>query len=262
VFRAIFKSIELQREVLSSFINLTNDYLLAVAIQSLENNITTLNIVATQFFAQQLTNWNLATVQNFITNQLIPTLEMQQIQTRQYIAAVIPATTQAIESWVIRNTYIPLHQRILQEDIERHADTAQIRNTAIPTALQPLQHNITSVAAIATTALAAANAVKTWIDDCGAPMCDALGPKSKLGNLLKALEPLLALLAGVEVAHLTEHDLESLADKLASVDMSSLTSFMDAFVEGGETVGTAAGDILGELTSAGGAVLREIGVPV
>ncbi len=251
-----------QLSITATFTNLLSDFILGEAIQTLSNDISLLQTIVALWTPQQVTNWNLTTTQNYVLTQLLPALEAQQLALTQYTAAIVDTILPDMERRIVEDTYVPLHQRIVQEDIERHADTAQIRNTAIPDAVDALDRKYAPVAALAATALSVANAAKTITEDCAQPMCDAAGGAGNFKKVWDLLSGLLGLLAGVEVAHLTEHDLESLAERFASVGAGGLETFMETFVGGGASVGDAAGAILGEITDAGAAALREIGVPV
>ena len=90
------------------------------------------------------------------------------------------------------------------------AQAEQYADDAIDAKLGPV---LLTLAALATQI----RNITSWIDDCGEPMCDTMGPKTGLGKWLKALEGLLGLLAGFTLAELTEHQLEHYATVFASI---------------------------------------------
>lgn len=91
-----------------------------------------------------------------------------------------------------------LHREIVKLDGQVVLQGKQLNNLS-----HNVTHNITPklvlALAIATEAGKAANAAKTFVDECGEPMCNIQGPKTDWGKLFKRFGPaaLFALLAAV-----------------------------------------------------------------
>lgn len=261
VFDAIFTALHREQEAWASFVNLQADYLLGVAVQSLKNDIHLLETVATLFRTAKADTFADRLRINTIENVIVPTLLRAIQDTQTFTNAALQRQSLVLKQWSVDHIFQPMRERIAQEATRRQIADDHITQTVIPAVRADLMQQLAPVVVTATAALGIARKVATWVDECGAPMCDTMGPKTDLGKALKALGGLLGLLAGVELAHLTEADLEHLAHVLASIGERGATALLDDFVEGGADIGDAAHLILGDIGSAGRAVLDELGVP-
>lgn len=147
-----------------------------------------------------------------------------------------------LRTWAIDNIYHPLLQDVW--------NTISVLDTEIKADVRALEREIAGldvgdIAGLAARlgALAAAvAAVTTWVEDCGAPMCEQMGPKTDWSKLLKVLNVagMLALLTSI--GGLTEAELEQLAANVASIGASPAAAFVDAFVTEGDTLARAIAD--------------------
>jgi len=152
-----------------------------------------------------------------------------------------------VETWAIDNIASPL----LNEIAVAKADVldALERGLAdVETYARDLvsSETLDRVAALAGLAAIVA-ALGAWIDECGVPMCETYGPGTDLTKLLKGLEALLGILAGVGLANLTERDVERIASYFLAITAGDAEGFVNAFAGAGETLGSAGGTIVSDL---------------
>lgn len=141
---------------------------------------------------------------------------------------------------------------------------------AILSELGVLQSTVSALSQLAVPALATevstltktVTDLQTFNDECGVPMCEQLGPGTDLSKWLDALKKLLGLLAGLTLAGVTEPELERWAALFAQHVEAGTLDLLSGFVEGGETLESTAGTVLGDITDAATSVLHDIGVPV
>jgi hypothetical protein len=86
-----------------------------------------------------------------------------------------------------------------------------------------------ALAASITTAL-------TWIEECGAPMCESFGPKTDLGKFLKLLNVAADAALLAELASLDCAGIEKLLAGLVKVS-GGVIDDLDAMFTGTETLG-------------------------
>jgi hypothetical protein len=181
--------------------------------------------------------------------------------TQKWIDAAIDGVVGVITGWAIDNIYNPLDRHIRETE---QSLQDRITGTAadVYDAAADLVHSETArrVAAVAGVAAVVA-AIATEVTECLRPMCDQFGPKTDLSKILNQLKGLLGVLAGVELATLTEDDLEHFAHVLASVGTRGAEGIIEDFVMGGETIGEAGVTLLGDIGSAARNVLSDLGIP-
>lgn len=225
-----------QLKALSGFIDSAYQYTLDVGnlintfavegIVSLYNDVVFIDEILRQLLD------DVKGIDNWIAN-LVPSIVGVVMDA---LTAEINAAIQNVESWAIDNIYNPLDGAI--RDVETRVDEAIVgaaadveqyaRDLVNAEALQRLAEIAGILSAIA--------ALQTFVEECGDPMCQVMGPKTDLGKLLKALDAaallaIIAELAGEDFAGI-EALLTGLADKAAQV-----VDFFDTyFVEGGDTL--------------------------
>jgi hypothetical protein len=169
---------------------------------------------------------------------------IEQSLARQWWDTVqaIDGAVAGVEAWAIDNIYHPLLGEITGEIARVEAEIgADVR--ALERDLANLNvGDIAGLAARLAAIAAAVSAVTTWVEDCGAPMCEQMGPKTDWSKLLKVLNVagMLALLTSVGT--LTEAELEQLAVTVASIGASPAATFVDDFVTAGDTLAAAIAD--------------------
>lgn len=144
-----------------------------------------------------------------------------------------------IEAWAIDNIAWPLMQEISTEvnriEATIGADVAALEQEIAGLNLQEIPAILAKLGVIA----AAVTAVQTWIDDCGAPMCEQMGPNTDWSKLLKVLNVagMLALLTSFGT--LTESQLEQLAATVVGLGENPAETFVQLFVTEGDTLASA-----------------------
>ncbi|HET9247707.1 MAG TPA: hypothetical protein VFO15_18025 [Xanthobacteraceae bacterium] len=147
-----------------------------------------------------------------------------------------------LKSWAIDNIYNPLLQDVWRAIELEQTDIANVERW-FQTELDNLNlRELPGILAKLGVIAAAITAVQSWVDDCGEPMCEQMGPKTDWSKLLKVLNVagMLALLTSVGA--LTEPQLEQLAATVAQLGADPAAAFVDAFVTEGDTLATAIAD--------------------
>jgi hypothetical protein len=174
-------------------------------------------------------------------------LENTVTDTEHRLQTQIDALPHIMQQWSIDHIFQPLEENIL-----RTAQQIYDTITWDVTALQgQITHLDTVVVPALLTALAAVSTnvdkLQAWQDECGDPMCATYGPKTDLTKLLKSLQALLGLLAGVGLADLTESDLERIAGYFSAITTNDVEGFVNAFAGAGATLGSASGAVVSDL---------------
>lgn len=151
--------------------------------------------------------------------------------------AAIDYVGNLIKSWAIDNIYSPLLDDVTSlgdrtlvgletvlADAKAYADDLVKSETA---------ERIAAIAGIA----AAVAAATAWIDDCGEPMCEQLGPKTDLGKLLKALNLAADALLLAQLGALTDQQLVALINEIAAKLGQLIGDVETMFITGGDTLG-------------------------
>lgn len=142
-----------------------------------------------------------------------------------------------VETWAIDNLYHPLLTDIvttageIYDTIDRTAEwvTAEIES-------QLKVERLARIAAI-TGIFAEVITLAKWVEECGAPMCESIGPKTDLGKLFKALSVAEGALLLTQLANLDEAGINSLLRGLSSLAEGVVGDFETFFVGGGDTIG-------------------------
>jgi len=237
VIEAFQKPMERQLQATATYTNLLADYLEQVAIQQITNDLRLLRTTGTLY--QRLNarlNRQRATIRA-ILDLAIPSLQAQIIAARTFSYQLSLNTAQAMKVWTYESIFVPLATEIATERVARQKVDHRIITQDIPAVHADLLTKLAATTAIATGAATVAAKVATWVAECGGPMCDAMGPKTDLGKLLKLIHVagMLALIA--ELAALDEHGLESLLAGLQRIGAGVIDDFDTLFVGGGGTLG-------------------------
>lgn len=156
----------------------------------------------------------------------------------------IDGAVAGVEAWAIDNIYHPLLNDLTRDvtwlqgvvyggfvDLQRQIDGIKLGD--IPAILAKLG-----------VITAAITAVETWVEDCGAPMCEQVGPKTDFAKLLKLWNVAGMLALFTAIGSLTEDQLESLAATVASIGADPAAAFADLFVTEGDTLAEAIANTL------------------
>lgn len=182
-----------------------------------------------------------------IVNDALPQLWQGLENTRALNEAQIAEIVPVIQQWTRDNIAMPL----LESLGEIHEQLDQKINDTIAAIPQIVKDNI-PVAGLATAASVAAVATKvaavgSWVDDCGEPMCETMGPKTDLGKLLKAVSLLGAAAALGDFATMTEADVLAKLKQAIGEFTRMAGDFNDFFSPGGETVAALVKDTIGSV---------------
>lgn len=173
-----------------------------------------------------------------IADAIIPALLGEIIRIGGSIEPRILDGLAGVETWAIDNLYHPL----LHDLITTAGDLYDAIDTAVGNVMDEIESAVASEAlarVLAVAGLATALAtITTWVEECGAPMCDTIGPKTDLGKFLKGLSLVgnAALLA--ELATLDADGIESLLRGLQALSRGVIDD-LGAIFTGGETIGGA-----------------------
>jgi len=138
-----------------------------------------------------------------------------------------------LQGWAIDHIYNPLDADIRNVEtwVEARVDSAidTLRGDIAEAVHNEALQRLAAIAGIA----AAVSAIASWVDDCGEPMCQTLGPKTDLGKILKALSVATDLALFAELANLDEAQLQQLLSGVAGWGGRVVTAFDDTFIESG-----------------------------
>lgn len=148
------------------------------------------------------------------------------------------------EAWATRNIFQPLEETIFHDKNAAIMREQQVRADAVQHA-NDLNNNLATrvLGEIAPVAGLAAGLAK-WVDDCGAPMCETMGPKTDLGKALKALNLAATAALIASLAAMSKDDLGNLIESIAKLGGGILAD-LEHFLVGGE------GHVGGALAGAG-----------
>jgi hypothetical protein len=224
-------------EGLSGFINDTFSY--AESGLQLINGYATdaLSILFQDVFGIDRAIADLRAIVGAIDNVVIPGVFSELLGDIEGVYADLVGGIDLVKSWAIDTIYTPLDAEIraAERAIPVWAEGALTDAKAYA---DDLVHSeaLKRAAAIAGIAAAVAS-IATWVEECGDPMCQTIGPKTDLGKLLKGL----ALAGDVALfAELANLDEQGLADLLASIGARAAAlagEFESNFASGGETLG-------------------------
>lgn len=177
-----------------------------------------------------------------IDNIVIPGLEGLIQELANATGNLVDEAVRGLQRWAIDNIYHPLLVDLVQTagwlETDIHDGLTRVLAEA-----EALVHSeaVARAAAIAGVAAAAA-AITSWVDDCGEPMCQVIGPKTDLGKWLKALSLAESAALLAELANAKESDVENAVRGIAAMSTGIVDQINTMFVTGGATVGeTVAG---------------------
>lgn len=141
-----------------------------------------------------------------------------------------------VEAWAIDNIYGPLDAKIEREIAGVRTDVWNLTGAWVDNLLDDINAEALKRAAAIAGVVAAVAAVTAWIEDCGEPMCQNIGPKTDLGKILKGLRVATELAALTALLEMDEGDLANLIQSLTS-RMAAIVDDVEQFLSpGGETV--------------------------
>lgn len=139
----------------------------------------------------------------------------------------------SIEAWAIDNLYHPLLGEITNAaDAVRAEVLGELANVEDWVRSELNTETLERIAAVGAIAASIATAI-TWIEDCGAPMCDTVGPKTDWGKWLKLFGPLALWSMLAAVAAEDPAAIESGAEGLAQMLGPVLEHWVTTFALGG-----------------------------
>lgn len=141
------------------------------------------------------------------------------------------------EQWAIDNIYDPLTAEIWRVGVQAEVDIHDGLTQVLDEAKSYADAKTAAIAAAVAAAAAAAAVATEWIDDCGEPMCETIGPKTDLGKLLKGLALAATLADLADLLSLTEPELvQRLTDTIGEFSRF-IATIESEFLTGGQTIG-------------------------
>jgi hypothetical protein len=185
----------------------------------------------------------LEAVASYIVGTLAPGILDELHGLERWVVGAIDGAVADLRTWVIDDIASPLLDAIAAEgarvdDLIAHGlDT--VRGEIADAVDNETLRRIAAVAALA----AVVAAITDFVDNCGQPMCDVMGPKTDLGKLLKGLQAALLAADLAALLAMDEAELEATIAKLVTRGGQAISAFDEFFVGGTETIG----DVIGNL---------------
>lgn len=236
VIQAFQKPMERQVHALASYTNLLQDFVKVMGAHTFGNDKALKGaIVKAQHIIHNIDARQNGTL-NGITTLALPSLQAQITKANRTAYQLALNALKLAQVWTTEHIYIPLDTKIATERVQRQAAVDKITKVDIPAVHTDLLAKLAPVITAAAAAAKAASAVQQWVDDCGEPMCQSMGPKTNLGKLLKGLNLLADAGLIAEIAALNETKLQELITASASHVGNLLDTFSTTFVDGGGTL--------------------------
>lgn len=224
-------------KALSGYINQTLN-LATLASDVLAQHITdTQTVIGALNNNQALTNQQMHSVLDLVVNEALPKLWAEANALHAQIQGTATALRTDLQQWVNANVRNPLTENLGQEKAARIAqvDTLEL---GLPGIIAERVAGMGLAAASDVASLAQrVTALETENTECTEPMCDAMGPNTNLGKLLKALSLAADAAFIAELLAMKESDvvafIQTAAGKLAGV----IEAVETGFLSGGETIG-------------------------
>lgn len=181
----------------------------------------------------------------FIDQFVVPDLNAKiEHGIAQAFAFSLAAQQNAID-WGLHNIFTPLYDELLKVQPAINAGVSQAESVAHNALHNSEIAQAVKFAAEVAPVAAAVKAVQSFVDECGQPMCDTMGPKTDLGKLLKGLKVALAAGLLTEIATAKESDVAGAITRVASHVATIISTFESSFMTGGKTL---AGLVADEIT--------------
>lgn len=189
----------------------------------------------------------LEAIVNLIVHEAIPSLQAQILRLRHDVPLYVEYAALANRQWTIDHIFDPLEQRInvTARTQKVYTDTAARAVTQHATHLVNTETlaRIAAVAGVAT----AVKVATDFVDRCGEPMCQTMGPTTPLGKLFKALNlvadaALLAAILGMNEQQLADA-VSAMVGKFATI----VGDFEGFFAPGGETLAHVFASLVGSV---------------
>lgn len=237
VIKAFQAPMERQLQAYGTYINLLQDFVIAMGERTLANDtrlkrsLNTLNALT-----HRIDHTQNATLRA-ITRLALPNLQAQIIQARKFAYQLSLNTIHAMKVWTYESIFVPLAKDVAAEQVQRQAADNKIITQDIPAVHADLLAKLAPVAAAATAALNLARQTAKWVDDCGVPMCDTVGPKTDVGKWLKRLNIAASAALLAEIASWDEGDVERLIKSLGTIGNGVIEDIDHMFFNGGHSIG-------------------------
>lgn len=176
-------------------------------------------------------------VQDYMAQYVVPALNAKI----DHSTATAYAFAVAAQDNAIRDARETIFKPLYTELLKVQPAIDQSIKTNNPTILDAAQSKVNALHDLlipTLTGLAAGlGKVETEVEECVKPMCESLGPKSKLGKLLKALNIAADAALIAELLTMDEGELVSFMRTVAGKFGALVNDFEDFFGSGGETLG-------------------------
>lgn len=235
-------------KALSGYINQTLN-LATLAADVLAHHITdTQTVIGALTANQALTNAQLHSILDLVTNHALPQLWTEVNKLHAQIVGTANALGPDIMRWATANIHEPLTEQLGQEKVNRIAQVDAVEQS-LPGIIAARVAGMGLAAASDVASLAGrVAALETENEDCTKPMCDSMGPKTDLGKLLKGLNLALDAAFIAELLAMNENDIAAFIQNAVTKVAGIVSDFETAFAPGAETIG---GFITNTIKSAG-----------
>lgn len=224
-------------KALSGFINLNASMTLQAAglLDDAITNLSNRSLDEHAELSQRLDQ--VENVQRYFIDYAFPLVEHQIDQANYNAYQYGENAIRVSQAYATDRVFKPLLETIFadQQAANQRMDVQHVE--AIDHANQLNARTLIHVGEVVAPVAAATKALAQWVDDCGAPMCETMGPKTDLGKLLKGLKLAATLALFAEIANLNEDRLATLIRELTSHVGGIIDTFSQLFVQDGRTIG-------------------------
>lgn len=174
--------------------------------------------------------------QAYIAQVVVPTLRAEILQAKTDAINVAAYDALANRQWAVDHILKPL-----TENLGKVATQAKVYTDGRVNAAEHDSHILDNAQTAARATLAGAilpalGALKDWVDDCGEPMCQTMGPKTDLGKFLKAFKIAQWTALLVTLGSLRAGGLDELLEEVAGWMGTAVNEFEDMFLDGGKSI--------------------------
>lgn len=173
---------------------------------------------------------------NNIEGAFLPQINEDIARVREAIGNMPSFLIPQLQAWSVGNIFDPLVDDIGRTDAKIRGDVFGLMAATTSELQGQINGNHAEVLGLLGPLTAALPAIEKWINDCGDPMCQAMGPNTDLGKFLKALQLAGILSLLMEIANMSEADVEARLRELAGDVQHIVGAFESTFVGGGGTL--------------------------
>lgn len=171
-----------------------------------------------------------------VYNHALPAIESEIGGVLSTAEALVYSAVSDITNWVVESVYNPVLAELATVDAQIRTDVWDLVGSWAGTLEDAIAGIDADLLARLGVVAGVAAAVATWVEECGAPMCSTMGPATDLFKFFKALELAGTLSLLMEIANMSEADVEARLRELAGDVQHIVGAFESTFVGGGGTL--------------------------